>query len=413
MSTSLRPPPIPPGAPQLPGPLRRRRRPRRWIALVPTLVLLIPTLVSYSNALAAPGNDRFGIRSTEWLRSHHFRWLVNDVENFWYSHHQPKKGGRPTGDLLRQLTGAGTARAGGAGGGSSKPGTVTPASTPPDILPAPAPIQPFVTTPMVGEGQWRVLGTPVHGQAAMYATFLRPDAIHTSLVSGVAWIDPKLVKAVSYAGVLEPGGGPWVNQAPIPYPVRPNLLAAFNSGFKMQDSQGGFYANGHYARALRDGGATAYITSDGVLHVGQWGRDVTMGPNIVSARQNLALIVDGGQPVPDVLSGNTSKWGATVGNKVLVWRSGIGVTANGAVVYVGSAGLSALTLAQLLARAGAVRAMELDINSAWVDFFTYGPAPAGIPAYQLSVTKLLADMSPSTSNYLTPTSRDFFALFSR
>ena len=138
-----------------------------------------------------------------------------------------------------------------------------------------------------------------------------------------------------------------------------------------------------------------------------------MGPNVVFARQNLALIVDGGQPVPDVLSGNSSKWGLTVGNKVLVWRSGLGVTADGGIVYVASNGLSALSLAQLLSRAGAVRAMELDINSAWTCFFTYGPAPAGAPASDLSVAKLNVDMQPSEHNYLTASSRDFFAAFQR
>ena len=54
-----------------------------------------------------------------------------------------------------------------------------------------------------------------------------------------------------------------------------------------------------------------------------------------------------------------------------MWRSGLGVTADGAVVYVAGPGLSALSLANLLVRAGAVRAMELDINTDWVDFFTY------------------------------------------
>ena len=70
-----------------------RRRPKRWIALLAVLVVLIPTLDSYGRALTGPGNDSLNIRSVEWLRSHHFRWAVNDVETWWYTHHQPKKGG--------------------------------------------------------------------------------------------------------------------------------------------------------------------------------------------------------------------------------------------------------------------------------------------------------------------------------
>ena len=36
------------------------------------------------------------------------------------------------------------------------------------------------------------------------------------------------------------------------------------------------------------------IGADGTATVGQWGRDLTMGPDIVAARQNLDLPVDGG-----------------------------------------------------------------------------------------------------------------------
>ena len=131
------------------------------------------------------------------------------------------------------------------------------------------------------------------------------------------------------------------------------------------------------------------------------------------ARQNLSLIVDGGHVVPGLASDSSAKWGATLGNRVFVWRSGAGVTANGALVYAAGNGLSATTLAGVLARAGAVRAMELDINSAWVDFFTYSPAAPGQPPAAVGATKLLPDMSPSPSKYFAANSRDFIAIFRR
>jgi len=151
------------------------------------------------------------------------------------------------------------------------------------------------------------------------------------------------------------------------------------------------------------------ITTDGKPELGAWGRDVSMGPDVAWARQNLVLIVDGGAPVAG-LESNNAEWGATLGNRVLVWRSGVGITADGALVYAAGNGLSAASLADVLVRAGAVRAMELDINSAWVDFFSYTPPTLVQP---LGVTKLLPDMHPSTSNYLTASSRDFVAVFRR
>lgn len=364
------------------------------------VALISPVGYSYARALTGPGTDALSLRSVEWLRSHHLRWLVNDVENYWYSRHKPKKGGLPSGALRAQVSG------GTSGGAVDAAPTVV-------HLPAPAPVKPFVTDPLPGEGQWRPLGMPVHGVPAMYATYLRPDGVYTSLVAGVAWIDPKLVRAVGYAGAVEPGGSGWPHQLPIPDSARPNLLAAFNSGFKMQDSQGGYYDEGRYARPLRPGAATLWIDSNGTPNVGEWGRDVTMNQGVTFARQNLDLIVDHGQPVASVAGNDPRQWGFTVANKVMVWRSGLGVTASGALVYAAGPYLSAATLAELLARAGAVRAMELDINAAWVDFFTYGPAAPGLPPADLTVTKLLVDMEPSTSHYLTASSRDCIALFSR
>ncbi|HUE58549.1 MAG TPA: hypothetical protein VMO88_03120 [Acidimicrobiales bacterium] len=389
---------------------RRRRRITKLVALAIVLGLLAPVGYSYASALTGPGTDALSVRSVEWLRTHHFRWLVNDVENYWYSHHKPKKGGLPGRKLRQQVNGSSSDTTPPASGV-----TVPPAVTVPPVvgLPPPAPLQPFVSNPLPGEGSWQPLGQPVDGQPAMYATYMRPDSVYTSLVSGVAWIDPKLVTAVSYAGAVEPGGSGWAHQLPISDAVRPNLLAAFNSGFRMQDARGGYYDSGRYARPLRAGAATLWITADGTSHVGMWGRDVSLTPDVMVARQNLDLIVDGGRPVPGLDVGSSAQWGFTVANKVMVWRSGVGETANGALVYAAGPDLSVHMLADLLARAGAVRAMELDINSAWVDFFSYTPAPAGLPPADLTVKKLLVDMVPSTSHYLTASSRDCIALFAR
>lgn len=277
-------------------------------------------------------------------------------------------------------------------------------------LPPPAPIPSVVSNPLPGEGDWSPLGQTVAGKTAMYAAYVRPDAVYTSLVTGVAWIDPRLARFELFAGVQEPGGTDWKYQAPMNAGDRSNLLAAFNSGFKLSDSEGGYYADGKTVRPLKDGAATLAISQDGTPTVGQWGRDVNMDPSLAYARQNLLLIVDNGQPIPGLDTDDLNKWGATLGNKVQVWRSGIGVTNNGAMVYAAGNNLSISMLASVLARAGAVRAMELDINSAWVDFVSYGPVP---PSAAVPDTQLLPDMSGGTGKYLTDNSRDFVAVFRR
>jgi hypothetical protein len=51
--------------------------------------------------------------------------------------------------------------------------------------------------------------------------------------------------------------------------------------------------------------------------------------------------------------------------------------------------------------------MELDINSYWVSFITYGASGA------LAPKNLLPGMERSSARYLTPDDRDFFAVYSR
>ncbi len=96
------------------------------------------------------------------------------------------------------------------------------------------------------------------------------------------------------------------------------------------------------------------------------------------ARQNLPLIVDHGKTNPNISNG--SEWGATVGNAILVWRSGVGVDRRGNLIYAAGEDQTVASLARTLIRAGAVRAMELDINSYWVSFITYGAPGAEHPA---------------------------------
>ncbi|MDQ1401676.1 MAG: hypothetical protein QOK20_3608 [Acidimicrobiaceae bacterium] len=378
------------------------------------VLLLLPVTWSYGHALGAAGNTASSVRSVEWLKDHHFTWLVNDVENFWYTHHKPKKGGAPTGGLAAAIRSGASSTTSSTPAPSLEPTPPTSVPAAPTFyggpLPRPQPIRSIVANPLPGEGDWSPLGQPVGGIPAMYASYIRPDPVYTSLVTGVAWIDPHLARFSLFAGVQEPGGRDWHHQAPMGSADRADLVAAFNSGFKLKDSEGGYYADGRTVRSLRDGAATLAISPGGVPSIGQWGRDLKMGPTVAFARQNLSLVVDNGRPVAGLNTDSNYKWGATLGNKVQVWRSGVGMTANGALVYVAGNNLSISMLASVLARAGAIRAMELDINSSWVEFVSYGPA---IPSAAMPDAKLLPDMSGGTSKYLGDNSRDFVAVFRR
>ena len=145
--------------------------------------------------------------------------------------------------------------------------------------------------------------------------------------------------------------------------------------------------------------------SDGSVDVIDWRHSAGIPHGVSFARQNLPLIVEAGRPSPNIT--NDAEWGATVGNAILVWRSAIGVDRHGNLIYAAGEDQTVASLARALIRAGAIRAMELDINSYWVTFVSYGVPGA------LDPNKLLEGMERPASRYLEPDDRDFFALYSR
>jgi hypothetical protein len=391
-----REPPIPRKARWSRARVHRRRR-RIFVGIAVVLAACLIWLgVSLGGALTNPAlGSSLSARLAEWAREHGGASVVNWAENEWYSHHQPKIGGAlPKGTI-------------------HKPKTVTtaPATVAVPHLPAPAPIVPIVSPAVSGEGQWSPAGRLVDGVPAVYTTVLRPSAIHTSYVVGIAWMDATLLKATLYSGSQIPGGGPYTHTAPVSPSDATSLVAAFNAGFLMDAANGGYYTDGKTIDPLRVGAASFVVYKNGTSTVGQWGRDLSMSPDVISVRQNLDLLVDNGQVVPAAYNASATQWGATLGGADYVWRSGLGVTANGALVYVGGPGLNILDLANILVKAGAVRAMELDINTDWVNFSSYAPStPTGL-ASATNGTELLSGMTGTPGRYFASWwARDFITM---
>ncbi len=358
-----------------------RVRARRIVVLT-ALILLLDLVGSFALAMMKPSNVPFGVRAVEWLRDNGAAWLVSDIEGIYYSLSAPSTGGPPLKNLPRVGAGARLQAA----------------------TDAPPPIPPVINPPLPGEGQWHGTGPRVGGAPAVLVTTFRPDPNYPRLVAGVAWIDHTRTQLALYPGRYEPpndGNQP----AEVPPQLRSSLLATFNSGFKLEDSGGGFFCQGHLYAPLADGQATLIGYSNGTVDVRTWTGGPGPGPGVAFARQNLPLIVENAQLNPAL--GNDSLWGATLGNAVRVWRSGIGVDAHGNLIYAAADIQTAHSFALILQRAGAVRAMELDINYEWTTFNFYGAYGALDPA------KLLPDMSRPATRYLSPDDRDLFAVYAR
>ena len=373
------------------GRIRRLLR-RRTVRVILALIAVFCCWLAFSvgQALAAPNGGSLSSKLAEWARDHYLGPVVTFGE--WVSYQPPKVGGKPGFSLA------------------------VPKAAPtrykhvkgfqpiiPQRLTSPA------GTPLAGEGQWRVLET-VKGQPAMFGTFLRPSSVYTSYVAGIVSMDQRLVSFQLRPGAEDPGPGNWKAQPWIPPGTRTGLIGTFNGGFKINTSGGGFYLNGDTSGTLTKGAASVVYYRNGTIKIGVWGRDVKMTSNVVGVRQNLKLIVDHGQVPASVNQDVEANWGATLGGGYYVWRSGLGITRDGRIIFVYGPALNVSELADLLHQAGAVEALQLDINPEWTSFEYY--KTDGHRSDPRPVDVLPTQLAPA-SRYYSVFSRDFTAVYAR
>ena len=370
------------------------RRPRRRLAValavaVPVAVVSAPA-ASYVTALTAPGSADWQTTSVEWVRDHGGGPLVDTAENWWYAHNRPT-GAVPAAATLP--TDDGPARPATAGG------VARPATAQPPALPLLA-----GQSALAHEAEW--VPNPDGGATpALYRAYFRPNADYPSQIVGVAWMNQALTSTHLFAGTAEPVPGTTPAAAQVPHDLRSRLVAVFNSGWKMADSRGGFYAAGKSLVPLQDGAASLVIDNAGRVTVGQWGRDVHLGPDVAAVRQNLQLIVDRARPVDGLGDNATGAWGSAHNQFQFTWRSGLGTDRSGNLIYVAGDQLTLAGLADAMTAAGVQRGMELDIHPKTVTFTIIRPSRTGLDA-----TKLLPAMVKPADRYLVPDHRDFLAV---
>lgn len=297
-------------------------------------------------------------------------------------------------------------------------GTLPPTPVPPPTWSTLKPmsltrITPMVTPAIAGEGIWypqEQAPAPYNYLPLDAKAFIRPDPSHPYAIVTMLQFDTRFINLHMVAGTAEPGGtlnhtGPGV--IPTADQQGNALLAAFNGGFKYADGQYGMMTNGVVYVPPQNGVATIAVTKEGKIMLGAWGTDprfTSTNHDLVAWRQNAALLINNG--VINPLTSDGSAWGGTILNSAYTWRSGLGITASGALIYAGGDYLTALTLGQALKAAGAVMAMQTDINPYWVRAFLYSRNSGG--AYNIS--KLNPAMQGTGTEYLYGNQRDFFYL---
>ncbi len=266
------------------------------------------------------------------------------------------------------------------------------------VVPAVPPAPALQVTAPTGVGPAWITTARVHGHPAAWlaersgATLMR--------------FDQSLVHLTLHAGFDDGGESGWTYGDRITPREIHSVVAGFNGGFRLTYGKVGFASGGHVAVPLSAGLASIVTYTDGTSDVGSWHAGVPSSHRTVySVLQNQHLLVDRGITAASVDGCILSCWGATVGDQAVVARSALGVTSRGELVWGGGERLTPAGLAHALIAAGAVRAIELDINFDWVAGYLYvhhpgGPAAVGVVPGQHGIVGEL----------LQPDSRDFLAV---
>ena len=290
---------------------------------------------------------------------------------------------------------------------SARPTTTSASYRPPppvtgySVAPPPAPAHSTVP--------WHVIAG-LGGQAAMWSESLSSGGRIVTVIR----VRSDLVRPVLHAGYQDPGGSGWAGGPSIVGSERNKVLMAFNGGFNTHEGRrDGYVQEGRTVVPIAAGKASAVLYADGGIDIGAWGSDLPVpGRKYVSVRQNAIPLVSGGK-VPSTVDGNPDPtWGYTFDHSWYVSRSALGIDASGNVLFGGAASLSVRALAEAMKAAGAVRAMELDINPEWVCAFLYTHPDAKHPD-QVSVHALLPDQQRPAGTFLSPYPRDFLTLVAR
>ncbi len=367
---------------------KRRRKRRLLLIATPLLGLLAWAVISYAIWMLKPTSMSFSARSVEWVRADvpFGNTIVDDVEHAYYTANAPKRRGAAP----KRLPAVGL----------SLPRKQT--------APWPPPIKAVFAHPLPGEGIWKPTGPPVDGGPAVLVTTFRPETEYPELLAYVAWFDHTRTAIGYYPGRYEPPSAAVRGPMMVPVGQRRRLLATFNGGFTYEDGENGSTVNGRVNEPLKEGKATLVGYRDGRVEIVKWKGGPNPGPDVAFSRQSLAPIVWNGRLNPALNEDpNSQEWGFTLGGVTRVWRTGVGIDRRGNLIFVAAEGQTVISIAKALVHAGAVRAMEFDINPDWHTLITYSHGHGLVPK--------MVEPQPnqSTDRYLVTDDRDFFAVYSR
>jgi hypothetical protein len=287
----------------------------------------------------------------------------------------------------------------------------TPTMTPAPLVFAPRdlpPLYPALAAP--GEGAWVPLPNAFDPAAPplMYKTFLHPDPQRPYARVAIVAMDATRLRLHTVAGTVEPASTANVPRPGlIPQADLASLVATFNGGFKAMHGHFGMMVNGQTILPPQPNSDTIALYQDGSVRIAPWSALADTLPQMQSFRQTPPYLVANGTLNPGLLNESSQLWGAYVDGNTVIWRSALGLSADGRTLYYAAGeSLTARRLAEALLAVGASDVAQLDVNQSFERFLTYAP-----PSGNFNEQALLSAMNYQPGMYVAhPAPRDFFYL---
>lgn len=297
-----------------------------------------------------------------------------------------------------------------------------------EIAPPPEPAKPkpfvlpethiLLPNPIAGEGQWSVDGLPTTAEDPFMAkTTIRPDAARPYANVSALVFDSRRIKLNMAGGAIKRGVGGDQGPGKVPDADLGNLLVVINGGFQLDHARENYSTSGRFIwgayldgveyATLQPDMASVAVFADGSIKLGAWGEGdlTTRTEDMIAVRQNGGLMIKDGELTPAVENEtDLFTWGKITATSTdfITTRSAIGMTADGNLMIAVGNNMSALSLARGMQAVGAITAMQLDINSPWVQ--------AGIVSeHTADGTPILSSFTSSVGNgnkFLKPQDRD-------
>ncbi|MCC6557158.1 MAG: hypothetical protein IT372_29750 [Polyangiaceae bacterium] len=288
------------------------------------------------------------------------------------------------------------------------------AAAPPDAF-APARFDPpFDRIAAEGDGVWTPMPDPVapRDPPVLWKSVVHPDPRRGFAAVAIVAIDLERVDLRLVAGTHEPASSTVPGERRpglVPADQTPDLIAAFNGGFKAMHGNYGMMLGGETFLPPRDIACTVALYKAGPIRIRTWKSIKDTAADMAGYRQTPACLVEQGE-LNAALSESNRNWGATVSGETIIRRSALGLDQRGRVLFYGlGEAVTSQSLARAMKAAGAFDAAQLDVNYSYPRFLLYEKGAPGDPPHAAS--SLIPDVKFKPAEYVgEPSPRDFFYL---